>query len=822
MDSHALNVLEYPKVKEMLRGYAYSTLGRDAIDELQPFTYLETALHALKEVSEMVRLYKARQQPHLDGMYDIRDIVKKSTIPEAMLEPEEILLVGETVQAADRIQSSLKKAEVDIDKLRLYAKRLVSIDEIENEIGRVFDEQKNIRDTASRELGKIRQSIRQQRASMVNRVEKLLRKTWKDYLVEDLYTVRDERYVLPVDARYQNKVKGIIHDRSSTGTTVYIEPLELVEDGNRLKELHREEYMEIRKILKGLTAVISTHAEELNRNVELFQALDTISAKARLSMEYNMEEPALLREGPVKILRGKHPLLLYKHGPENVAPLDLAMEKETRGIVISGPNTGGKTVVLKTLGLLVLMAQSGMHVPADGQTQLPVFKEIGADIGDEQSLEQSLSTFSSHMKNIREILENADAQSLVLIDELGSGTDPIEGGALSCSILEQLYKQGTTFIATTHLQDVKLFAYQTEGIANGSMDFDLQTLQPTFRFRMGLPGQSNAIQIAKRLGLPNAVIDKAQTAVKESGGSPEELLTKLGNELRKAESLRKKAESDAQKAKKQYKDNQQYKKKAEAQANDRIEKAEAKAQKMVREMEARLKDMERQEEEFKKEWKTRLDFLIQQSHETVKPDPGRSSFSHLKDEIKQTKKELQEQKKPPKQEKKPKPQRKSWRWNQLEPGARVKLEGLSETGMVKKVWADKKEIEVSISSMTLRVKTDQVLSIHPKDGKPASNVSSGSVKVERPEFQHNSCDVHGLTVDEMTPIVEKYLDEAFLNGQPYVYILHGRGMGILRRAVHNLLRDNPVVKNYRLGDEFEGGTGVTLVNMNSSVIRTKK
>ncbi|MDX9753725.1 MAG: endonuclease MutS2 [bacterium] len=821
MNQHTFQVLEFDKIKALVRQYAASTLGRDAVDAMRPFTHAEEVQRAQREVTEMVRLYRARQEPALDGIYDIRDILQKSQIPGAMLDPAEILLCGETVAAAARIQYGLKKAEIDTPLLKQIIHRLTLHPEIEKELARVFDAQKNIRDNATPALAKIRASLRQQRVSMIKRLEHLMRTGWKDYLQEDFYTNRDERYVLPVDARYQNKVKGIIHDRSATGTTVYIEPLELVEDGNILKGLQRDEEIEIGKILQALTAMIASHADTLLANIDLFKRIDFIAAKARFGIKYAMEEPKISPSKTLKLVQARHPLLLVKHGVEDVVALDLELDDTTPGLVISGPNTGGKTVVLKTVGLLVLMCQAGLPIPASPLSEIPIYRLISADIGDEQSLEQSLSTFSSHMKNIRFILNHADEHSLILIDELGSGTDPIEGGALSCAILEQLRAQNAMFIITTHLQELKLFAYQAEGIKNGSMEFDLQTLRPTFRFQMGLPGQSNAIRIAKRLGLPTPVIEKAQSIMQERGESPEDMLTKMGNELRQAENLRKKAAREAAKAQQQYEDNKKYKKRAEGQAKDILQRAEHKAQKLVMEMEHRLAEMEKREKQFQSEWKARLDYLIQQSSQISGEQSSKSQFADLKEDVKQTRKKLVERRLEEKNEtaqKRPVP--KTWRWNHLIPGARVRLDGISEIGTVTKIWAEKKEIEVQLSTVVLKVKTETVLEI--LRDKPTPKVdAAASVKVSRPEYIHNSCDIHGMTVEEMTPVVEKYLDDAFLSGQPYVYIVHGLGMGVLRRAVQNLLKANPIVRSYRPGGDYEGGMGVTVATLNSSIIQNK-
>jgi DNA mismatch repair protein MutS2 len=825
MDQHALQVLEFDKVKNLVRHFACSTLGKEAIDALQPFTHIEGARYALKETSEMVRLYTAKQVPPLNGIYDIRPIVKKSVIPGAVLDTAEIVLVGETITAAARIQSSLSRCEVDVPLLKKYGARLSYHADLEKAINHVFDAQKNIRDDASKDLFRLRQAIRQQRTSIIRRLESLIRGGWKEYVQETFYTNRSDRYVIPVDAKYQNRVKGIIHDRSSTGTTVYIEPIELVEDGNHLKNLHRDEEMEIRKILQELTVKIAAKADEFFQNLDVFQMFDFLSAKARYSLQYRMEEPELSVDGYLKLSKGRHPLLLEKHGKENVVPLSMELDTTTHGLLISGPNTGGKTVVIKTLGLLVLMAQSGLHIPASGQSQLPVYTYIGADIGDEQSLEQSLSTFSSHMMNICSILENADEHALVLIDELGSGTDPVEGGALSCAIIEQLYKQKATFVITTHLQELKMFAYQNEGIENGSMEFDMSSLQPTFLFRMGLPGQSNAIQIANRLGLPPEIIQAAQARVKQGGDSPEDMLTRIGAELRSAESLRKKAQDQYSKAKQQFNENKQYQKKAEAKAQDIIQRAERKSQQLVSEMERRVKEMEKREQHFLQEWKTRLDFLVQQvaqnataSAPTIAPAQA-STFADIKKDIQQTKKQLKQQRVPSRPKDVSPPRKvKPWNPHRFTPGTRVKLDTLTDTAVITKVWEHKRELEVNASSMVVKVKFDNVVEILG-DRPPKKIKYEASIKVERPEFMHNTCDVHGLTVEEMTPIVEKYLDDAFLHGQPYVYIVHGHGKGILRNAVHNMLRKHPIVKSYKLGDEYEGGTGVTVASLNSSILK---
>lgn len=804
MDAHAIQVLEFEKVKELIQRFVASPLGREAVAELYPLTYIDSIRFAHEETYEMILLCQAKQEPPLDGIYDVREPLNQCSINGAVLDPADIILVGETIIAARRIRHALKKTPVQAPHIKRLGDRLTPNPEIEKALERVFDEQKNIRDSASHPLSRIRKSIRQTRNQIVRQLERLIRGRWRTYLQENYYTHREGRYVLPVDANYQNKVNGIIHDRSSTGTTVYMEPMDIVEDGNRLKDLYRSEEIEIRKILRELTALIADFLPDLIQNLEIFRQLDLLSAKARFAIYYDLNKPVIRDDATLLLKNARHPLLLAKHGKDSIVPLNFELPDNVRGLVITGPNTGGKTVVLKTVGLLVLMVQSGIPVSADPTSEFPVFQSIWADIGDEQSLEQSLSTFSSHMKNIRYVLENADAHSLVLLDELGSGTDPVEGGALSCSILERLYELGGTFLVTTHLQDLKLYSYQTEGIINGAMEFDLKTLEPTYEFSIGLPGQSNAIQIANRLGLPPSVIHQARERLQKSGESPDELLIKLGQELRTAQSLRYRVEQDLSKAQNLKIDSEQRLAKAKREAKEIITRAERNAQNLLHELERKVKALEESEKSFKKEWQEKLASIIE-----PEKSPGHSSSStlaSLKKELSQAKKEM-DQARPKQLEEFA--ERPDWKWDQLKPGVFVRVAGFSQPGEIIRVTKGKNEVEAVISSMKLRLKADRihaVLSPKPKNLK----VIQSDISFDRPESISRQVDVHGMTVDEMTPVLEQYIDRAFLSGLSSATVIHGHGMGILRRAVRKLLTENPVVANVRNGTEFEGGSGVTI------------
>ncbi len=815
MDQHALHVMEYNKVKELLRELCVSPLGSEQVDALRPFTSAESIRHELSEVDEMIRLTHARQEPPTDGIYDIRDPLTRARVEGAVLDPAEIILIKETAVAARNIRSSVKKITQDTPNIKSICERLVPLPELEQAVDRVFDEQSNLRDNATSELAKIRKTLRQQRSYIVNRLQKIIHGRWKEYLVEHLYTHRENRYVLPVDTRYQNKVKGIIHDRSATHTTVYMEPMELVEDGNLLKDYQRDEQIEINRILRDLTKEITHHLDLLEYNLEIFKHLDFVSAKARFSIRNDFNIPKIQNQGELSIVNGRHPLLLIRDGREKVVPLTLRMPKAVNGLVITGPNTGGKTVVLKTVGLLAMMAQSGIPIPADATSEFLVFQSFGADIGDEQSLEQNLSTFSSHMRNICEVLETADYGSLVFLDELGSGTDPIEGGALACSIMHHLHEKGATFLISTHLHELKLYAHDKEGIENGAMEFDMETLQPTFRFTMGLPGQSNAIQIAARLGVPQDVIERAHEHLKEHKGTPEELLLRLGDEARSAEANRETSQQELQTALRLREESKNRVEKAKREARQIIERAEKKSQNLIQQFERRLKDLERQEKEFQKQWEEKMEWLLKQSRTKTTAE---NTLKNLKKEFKESKEELQttQQEKP--EDKKSPPvkkyvEKRGWKWEQIKPGLRVKISGIQDEAVVQKVFDKKEEAEVSVASMTLRVKAERIEAILQEKPKPEKDVKYRDVQIDRPSGVSNSLDIHGMTVDEMTPILETYLDKAFRSGLPEVKIVHGHGYGVLRRTVRSMLKEHPLVQHYSGGQDFEGGTGVTIVKL---------
>ena len=805
MHDHTLTVLEYNKVIDLLRSLASSPLGQARIEGLRPRTDLGQIRHELGETTEMRQLWEARQDPPLDGIHDLSSPLQRCGIPGAMLEPREFMQIKESAAAARRISAALCNIHVEAPCIQHYGQRLVPHPEIEKAIDAVLDEMGEVRDTASHELHRIRRAIRELRQVIVRQLIRLIRGDFKSFVMETYYTQREGRYVLPVEAKFQNKVPGIIHDRSASGTTVYIEPLSLIEEGNRLKDLDKQEDLEIRRILRELTAQVGAIRDDLLSNQEIFADLDFLSAKARLSLRFDMVEPELSEDGLIELAGARHPLLLHHLGMDKVVRLDLLLEDDIRGLVITGPNTGGKTVVLKTVGLLVLMAQSGLHISARSGTRLPLFMYVGADIGDEQSLEQSLSTFSSHMSQIRQILEESGPRSLVLLDELGSGTDPVEGGALAAAILETLHQKGATVLVTTHLNDLKVYAHRTAGVTNGAMDFDTETLEPTFRFTLGLPGRSNAIQIANRLGLSGDIIRRARTYVGESGGEAEDLLYRLGEEMKQAQSHRSEAEEALRKARDVESESRDKLRRAHTEVAQVLKRAERKAQGLLSEMERRLRLLDRQEQAFREEWKRRLATLEQKAASTAPPDAllqeirrdlqsAQNQLAGLSAAAREAAGQSQEAPVDP---------------GEIEVGLEARIQGMKDWGKILNVDHRRREVELSISEMNLRVPMARIVELRESVWRDVP-VEPTVTLVEK-DVAETQVEIIGLTVDEALPVVERALNDAFLAHAPSVTIVHGHGTGTLRRAVRSHLATHPLVRSFRNGKDYEGGSGVTVI-----------
>ncbi len=800
MDAHSLHVLEYDKIKAMVARYLSTELGREVLDALQPDSDPTSVREQLRVTTEARHAVDQLLEAPLDPVHDLRPLLVRLAPEGAYLDPRELLRVRETLHTVRRLAEFCESLPHALERLRSWGADLQPQEDLETAITRTIDDEARVKDSASRQLKAIRGSVREVQDWITRRLERMLRKSnWRQYLQEPYFTQREGRYVLPVQTQFKSRVRGIVHDCSDTGTTTFIEPVEIVEQGNRLRELVAEEEVEVRKILRQVSSLVRRANEPIRHNLNVLAQIDFAFAKGRLSAVFHMQEPEVAARGVLKIRGGRHPLLIEALR-EKVVPLDLTLGDTCRAMVITGPNTGGKTVVLKTAGILCLMAASGLHIPAGDGTRVVLYSKLFADIGDEQSLEQSLSTFSSHMNQIAKFVSACDEQTLVLLDELGTGTDPVEGGALGVAILGTLAERGASALVTTHLNELKVYAYETEGIENGGMAFDSESLQPTYRLIPGTPGSSYALDIATRLGLTSEVIDKARTRLERGREDAETLLERLSTDTRRAEQARREAEAELRKA--------EHLRLDLARRLDRIEREKGHIQERARhEARSKLEDLERAIREVEDE----LDQLLETAQAATAEEIQTATAS-----IDELKKQQMALRLKAKREFQPPPETPRWEPvdpERLEVGQSVHLQGFSQPGRLAALDLKRKEAEVYIQSVQLHVPLARILGIVRPEEEPEPKPPKVTVDVSEKDDLPHSLDIHGQTLDEAQPRLEKYLDAAHLAAWPQVYIIHGVGTGRLRRMVHEVLAKHPLVQEFRPGDYFEGGRGVTVVQM---------
>ena len=605
---------------------------------------------------------------------------------------------------------------------------------------------------------------------------------YQKYLQEPIITIRNGRFVIPVKQEYRQQVPGLVHDQSGSGATLFIEPTAVVELGNEYKKLLAEESEEVERILTELTAMVEPYADEIYEDLSVLGEIDLVFAKARLSREMSCVCPRLNRTGYIRIVRGRHPLI----SRERVVPIDIWLGREYRSLIITGTNTGGKTVTLKLVGLLSLMAQSGMFIPADEGSECAIFDEIFADIGDEQSIEQSLSTFSSHMKNIVEILKGADERSLVLLDELGAGTDPIEGAALAMSILTELHARGTVSVCTTHYSEIKAFALTREGMENASMEFDVDKLCPTYRLFIGIPGKSNAFEISRRLGLPAHIIDSARNFLKGEDVKFEDIISSAQSQHRLAEEERALAQEARAELDRLRAEAERERKKLEDERAKQQAKAREEARRVVADAKREMEKLIVQIRAMKGIDRSAADRVIQQARDQVRAEENALSepFALKKDDAGV----------PPKA---------------VKPGDSVRIVSLDQKATVLSTADAKGDVQVQAGILKLSVKLSDLRRIEdeqPKQGK--SKITAAMDRRVGLEL-----DIRGMLVDEALAVVDRYLDDAFLSGLSEVNIIHGKGTGALRTGVQDYLRRHPRVKSFRIGNYGEGDAGVTVVTL---------
>ena len=789
MTERSLRVLEFTKIREQIKELTVSDMGREIAGALVPSANLSEIRYAQEETEEAhVLLTYLGEQP-IVPFPDIRQTLKLAEIG-ATLSPRALLDVAACMRAARAARDVIVTDRENTPNLRAAASRLSAFRQLEEEITAAIISEEEISDHASPELADIRRHIRGCNERVREKLNAMIHSSaYQKYLQEPIITLRGDRYVLPVKQEYRANVPGLVHDQSATGATVFVEPMAVLEITSDLKQWQAREKAEIERILQALSARIAPEAEALQANLCILARLDFAFAKAGLSRRMYGCAPKINEEGYVRIVRGRHPLI----DPEKVVPSDIWLGKDFTTLVITGPNTGGKTVTLKTVGLFCLMAQAGLHVPAEIGTELSVFDDVFADIGDEQSIEQSLSTFSSHMKNIVSILSNVTERSLVLFDELGAGTDPTEGAALAQAILSRLLARKIRTMATTHYSELKEYAMTTAGVENASVEFDVATLRPTYRLSIGIPGKSNAFDISKKLGLEEAIIEDAKQLL-----SGEQV--RFEDVIANAEYHRQIAEKERQIAEEARAEMVSIRNQAERE-RERLEKQRDEAIRKAKEQARRILEDARRESET----------LIAELRRMKKEGAGtpEHEIQKLKSRLNENIDAVSEALTMPVDRVSPPPKN-------LRPGDRVRIVHLGTEATVLAAPDAKGEVQLQAGVMKLKVHVTQLqmpkeepagTKAQKKKGGVRSNVDIAARAVRQ------ELDIRGMAVDEALPEVDKFLDDAMLSGLGEVSIIHGKGTGVLRAGVQDALRRNPRVKSYRLGVYGEGESGVTVVTL---------
>lgn len=784
MKRWSLHILDFPKIKEMIMEQTVSYLGKKRVEEVLPTADFDEVKERLAETQEGMDLIRLKGEVPLRGISYINPSLERAKVG-GVLSSGELLDIANTIHAGRTIKNWIRQIDEEkasLTRVRRITEQITGLKELQGRITDCIDDQGYVLDQASDALQKIRREIQNLRDQIQETLNQLLQQPrTKKMLQEPIVTQRQNRYVLPVKQEYRNRFKGIVHDQSSSGLTLFIEPESVVFLNNRLLEKELAEQKEIEKVLKQLTQEVAEQVDSLMTNVDVLTQIDFIVAKARFAQQMCATCPILSTDQELKLKSARHPLL----PAEKVVPIDVMMNASQRGIMITGPNTGGKTVTLKTIGLLALMTQSGFPIPVEEESVMPVFNGILADIGDEQSIEQNLSTFSGHMKNIIRILQEVDAFSLVLFDEIGAGTDPTEGAALATAIINHVLEAGAFLVATTHYTELKLFAHKHPRIVNASVEFDEQTLQPTYRLLIGVPGQSNAFIIADRLGLPKEIISRAKGEVSKETQALENVIASMVEDQKKAAKLRQEAEQYYTEAKQLHREirekmklwdreKRSIKRKAQEEARQIVVRAKREAEEILKEMRSWAKNQKESVKEH--QWieaKNRLSQLVtedQPMDQDFDHDSGQAF--HVHDEV-------------------------------------LVLPYNQDGTIVEQL--DEMHYLVQIGQLKMKVKSGQLKkkkkkSTQSDDFKPV--IQQKVNDPVRPEL-----DLRGKMVDDAILEIDQFLDRARLSGYSQVYLIHGKGTGALRAGIQEFLRHHRLIRSFRLGSHGEGGSGVTVVQL---------
>lgn len=791
MNEKSFKTLEYYKIIEKLSSFASSSFGKEETLKLRPITNINEIRNLQKETSQAVSMILKKGSLKIGGLRNIEPYLKRVAI-NGSLNMEELLNIADFLSSCKKAKDYAKEESKNdtFDILEPKFNLIEPIDFLDREITRCIISHTEMSDDASKELSQIRKNIKNTNENIKIELNKILIQQ-KNMLQESVITVRGDRYCIPIKAEYKNSFSGMIHDQSATGATVFIEPASVVQLNNKIKDLQASEIQEINRILKKLSESVNENRDILLSNLKILAEIDVIFAKGEYSISINGTEPIFNENGYINIKKGRHPLL----EKEKVVPTDIYLGKDFTTLLITGPNTGGKTVSLKTIGLFTLMGQTGLHISAFDKSELAVFDNVFSDIGDEQSIEQSLSTFSSHMTNIISILNNVTENSLVLLDELGAGTDPTEGACLAISIIQYLHDRKIRTAVTTHYSELKVFAISTEGVSNASCEFDIKTLRPTYKLLIGVPGKSNAFAISQKLGLPEFIINDAKKLLSKEEEKLENVITELEISQKSLTLEKERAEAYRQEAERLKKDVEIQKRKTKEQKEKILFKATEDAKRIVAQA------------------KIDSDNIVKEIQKLAKEKANQNDINNEKNKLKEKLSGLDKRL----EKFNNKANQKREIPKNLKKGDRVFIHSMNQSGIITSEPNLKGEFMVSVGIINMKTNLKDVSLdtsyVPPKEEKVKPKKINSNIKNSKVKSISLELDLRGLYVDEAIQKVDKFIDDAYLAGMDIISIIHGKGTGALKNGIHEFLRRHSKVKSYRLGEFGEGDAGVTIATL---------
>ncbi len=789
MNTKSLKTLEFIKIREMLKSKAISQMGKNQCEKIEPITDLAKISVLQQETTEAFEYIMKKGSLPLGGVSDISESMKRAEM-QGILSISELMKISDFLYVCRKLKKYATKVGNESDYILLdpVFEEIEMLSPVEREISGCIANENELRDDASPELYKIRVAIKTSNQRIKEQLNSIIQsQAYKSMLQDTVVTVRNGRFCVPVKQEFKNTFKGIVHDQSATGSTVFIEPNSVVSQNNRIRELQLEEEKEIEKILARLTALVFENRLAINQNKYLITKLDVIFAKGELSIMMNAVQPVFNEDGYINIKKGRHPLI----SSDVVVPIDVYLGDKFSTLLVTGPNTGGKTLSIKTVGLFTIMGQCGLHIPASAGSELSIFDDVFADIGDEQSIEQSLSTFSSHMTNIVSILDKVTDKSLVLLDELGAGTDPVEGAALAIAILQYLYDRGAKVCVTTHYSELKMYALSTEGVENASCEFDVETLRPTYKLLIGIPGKSNAFSISKKLGLADFIIEDAKKTISNKDEKFEDIITDL--EIAKKEVMAEKDEA----------------RKLRSEVEGLNEKIKIEREKLDNERKDIILKAKQEARAITVQAKKEADDLIKQLNEQSKNLVGLKELDKTRQQIQANISELEKD-----IFEAPKEEKISEEVRNLRKGDAVMVLSMNSEGKLASNIDNSDMVMVAVGNMKIKIhisgleaikKVKTKAQVQQKYSKKSLSSKSRTMTAE--------LDLRGLLVHEGLEELEKFIDDAILTGLGQISIIHGKGTGAMRTGVHNYLKQSPSISEYRMGEFGEGDVGITIARL---------